>query len=448
MKIHKIQLLVISIFLLATSAFSENNKSGIKTTTGGAPFVQKVMGVGRVIDAIQTRDGNYISINAITGGSTFTVRKATDSGRRIWERSLSVPVLADFFDGYVSVTKIAETNDGFVLVGRGALMGYYSNTVGILIKLHRDGTLKWHRKFEIGGQLTFDSVESMPDGGFIVTGGLYPTTFHRIVARFTSHGNILWAKQFESLYPQFSSHSLSDNGVVLASEIYSEELQRRIGLTLVKIDSSGQIQWSKNLTLNDSVAWLGGTWSQGTLIAINPLNTRMLSLVRLDDAGKIEWKANYSLDVNAFSISNVFQTPDGGYTITGTTTENKGAVKEGFFIKINAQRDLLLQKIFGFKGVSDEAGPMLATQDGAYVLFGSTYGFRGRENDMLFLKLNAHGLVPGCNFVRHLNATKLQPLQISISNSTITSQPLSLPSPSTLEVHTIIPRNLISTACK
>lgn len=446
MQTYKIEVLVLLTVAFLSSLFAEN-KNFTSTTLGvQAAFVQKVAGAGRVIEAIQTRDGNFVTLSTLVPGSgSFLVRKTTPSGERIWERSLFIDVL---YGGFVFIETIAETNDGYVIVGSGTLSGYYGPGAAILITLHSNGTLNRSLKFEVtSGQFIFNWVNSMPDGGFLVTGGRYPPIFHPIVIRFNADGSILWAKHFEDLTVGFSSHAVLRNGVVLASEVYSGNGDT-IGVNLVKIGSAGGINWSKNLKINNAVLSVGAALNNGIIIASHPERSNILSLVRLDQTGKIQWKAKYYLGVAAFGISRVTQDADGSYVITGSTGDKAGNTKSGFFIKINSLGKLILQKILGFDRFSDEAQALFATQNGGYVLFGSTYDSSGAKNDTLFLNLNSNGVVPGCNFVRHLNVRRLQPPVVSISTPTITSQPLPWPSYAPLEIRTAASRKPASITCR
>jgi hypothetical protein len=358
MRTNKLQLLVILIFSSVFQVFAGDNHSVIKTKFGVTPFVQKVSGIGRVIDVIQTRDGNYVSLHSPSNGdSGFTVRKASAGGKKIWERRLTFQV-----PGYeVYLLSIAEINDGYVLVGGS--VGYYGPSSAYVITLRPNGEINWSQQFQINGNLGFHSVNPTPDGGFTIVGGVYPEIYHPILVRFTSSGNILWSKQFETLNFNFYAQSVSDNGLVLASDSYNYD-RRLTDVTLVKIDSSGQINWSKKLAINDASVSMGATLDSGIIVASSPAHSRILSLVRLSKDGKIQWKAKYSLGVTSFTVSHLLQTSDGGYAITGTTLDNAGATRSGFFLKIDAQRNVVLQKIFGSSNAFDEGTSTFAMKIG------------------------------------------------------------------------------------
>src|SRR5437870_3989674 len=110
MRNKQFKLIVMLLVCLASPLFSENESAKVN------PFVRKVVGAGQVIDVIQTRDGNYVSLSRVRDAD-FLIRKVTLSGSRVWERSLSFQLASGAF---VKLSRIAQTTDGYVLAGSGA----------------------------------------------------------------------------------------------------------------------------------------------------------------------------------------------------------------------------------------------------------------------------------------------------------------------------------------
>lgn len=452
MRTYPFKIFVVLFFCLASPLVSQNDPSilNAKKAPVGEFFVGKVAGGGQLVNAIQTTDGSYVSISSTRGSTSygdgkFIVRKATESGERIWETALSIEVP---IDGYVVLDTIAQTNDGYVLVGNGTLGGYYGAGSGIVVALDSTGKIKWNKAFTPSqGSISFVSATSTTDGGFIVAGGAYPPAFHPIVLRFTSAGDVLWSKSFESLQGVFSSRKTSDNGLLLESDIWSDQ-SGPVGKNLIKIDNSGNIVWGRTLHINDlSSASVATTSENGLVLATNSSGSNTLSLICLNANGKIRWRANYSLSVPRFFISNLIQTPDGGFLVTGSTTTKAGAIIGGFFLKIDARRNLRFQKVFGVSGIYEEARSAFATKDDSYIVFGSSYGSTGPKH-IIFLSLNSNGVVPGCSFVRHLNVKKVPLANVAIGTLTITSGIQSLPTPITIALKSAVSRKATTTLCQ
>jgi hypothetical protein len=231
---------ILSVICFASPLFSQNDQ----TNAAVAPaFVGKIQGLGRVVDAIQTTDSCYVTLSERRNG-LHIVRKTKASGERVWEKSLSVKIV-----GLYSLTAIAEVNNGYVIVGYKWNVWDYDNLpFALIIFLRPDGTVNWNRVFyENGRAISFDYVTPSPDGGFIVTGAIYPPNSPMLV-KFTSSGDILWAKRFDNLPYAFISHPSPDHGLVLASGIRTENFEL-LGANLIKVDQSGRIVWRRTVKL-------------------------------------------------------------------------------------------------------------------------------------------------------------------------------------------------------
>ncbi|HSE42909.1 MAG TPA: hypothetical protein VLH08_19260, partial [Acidobacteriota bacterium] len=194
MKIKQLEIFVMLLAIVLTVRLSESDAK-VKT------FIQKIKGGGYVMDATQTTDGNYISVSrADATSATWIVRKVTPLGKRIWERKFS-----QVANGYWSLQSIAQTNEGYVLVGSAYdTEPGESLSAAIVVALHSDGTVNWTKRFGIttsfgaSAAIGFTTVTSTADGGFIVTGWAYEVPF--LLLKFVQDGNIQWQKAFSPLH--------------------------------------------------------------------------------------------------------------------------------------------------------------------------------------------------------------------------------------------------------
>src|SRR5262249_21629768 len=133
--------------------------SGFSGQPATKPFVKKITGIGRLVTAIQTRDRNYVTVNHLSNaGCTsnncpiFTISKLTPSGGNIWKTSFTI---TGDNDGVSVINAIAETNDGYVLVGSRPIGGYYSrNFSGLLMKMDLSGKIVWEKSLTPGHYFT------------------------------------------------------------------------------------------------------------------------------------------------------------------------------------------------------------------------------------------------------------------------------------------------------
>jgi len=397
-------------------------------------FVKKVEGAGRVSAAVQTTDGSYVSISD-TGDTSCFVRKISNKGKRIWERTLSFEV----GDGFVIMNGIAETNDGYVLVGWGRLAGYYDDDSDVLVKLGTDGTVQWTKTFSAPG--LFDSVFATADGGYIIQGKAGSRT---ILLKFSSDHNVVFAKSFEHSCCSLSQ-GVSD-GFVLASGVHRVSNESK-GLRVLKLNDSGRVVWKKLLKIKGfRLHALGAASENGVVLAGKSSNSNTLILVGLNAIGELHWKASYSLKVH-FYISSLKQTLDGGYVITGTKSNPEtGGNIGGFVLRIDAKQNLVFQKTFGLSDTKEGAESVFATAEGGFTVFGTVFGSR-RRNDMLILNLNSDGDVPGCRFLQTLAASKVASPNVTLENPKIVFENFQLSTKGSIQIDSVESKKLSSNAC-
>ncbi len=387
MKTMKKVFLILLVTLAVTPLFAQ---SAIDT------FVQKVEEAGDLATTAQAVDGGFVTVSRVDTTS-FVVRKIKVSGQRQWERRLNFEVDGDFAD----IKAAAQTTDGgFVLAGQeGCHVDVECGLVttsAILIKLRPNGTILWKKSFQVSGvgfDYLFSSVSATSDGGVIATGrrlmpefDLSPRLF---IARFTATGDIVWEKSFGTLLdsffgPSFVIHSTatSDNGLIVAFSILPG-LDVGSGFQVMKITNAGNIVWQKLLSFGAfGFQSVGATFDGGAILVSTATNSKKLKVVVLKPDGRLNWKAEYSVQLpgKLQFISSPAQTPDGGFVITGST---------GFIAKIDSSRKVAFQHTFEASGKS-----VFATLDGGFFLFGTAR----KASDIVVLKLNSEGNIPGCDF--------------------------------------------------
>ncbi len=126
--------------------------------------------------------------------------------------------------------------------------------------------------------------------------------------------------------------------------------------TVYKVDSVGNVQWSKTLGPYNTSEYLGassiiqtndggyeivGGWTIGVTYQYTP------TLVKMDAQGNIEWVANYSTTPELGSISKRIRTSDGGYVYYWT---------DGRIIKTDSDNSTQWTKQFNY--ASDRGAPL------------------------------------------------------------------------------------------
>ena len=146
--------------------------------------------------------------------------------------------------------------------------------------------------------------------------------------------------------------------------------------TVYKVDSAGNVQWSKTLGPYNTSEYLGassiiqtndggyeiaGGWTIGVTYQYTP------TLVKMDAQGNIEWVANYSTTPELGSISTRIRTSDGGFVYCWT---------DGRIIKTDSGNNTQWTKQFNYTG--DRGAPLgilplsirsvIETSDGALAI--------------------------------------------------------------------------------
>lgn len=108
-------------------------------------------------------------------------------------------------------------------------------------------------------------------------------------------------------------------------------------------------------------------------------------VIKTTTSGDTSWTKTYGGAGGDFGNS-VKQTPDGGYIITGSTTNFGVVSSDVYLIKTNASGDTLWTKTFG--GTGEDVGSSIAlTTDGGYIITGSF----GETFDVYLIKTDANG---------------------------------------------------------
>jgi uncharacterized delta-60 repeat protein len=339
----------------------------VKLDTAGAMQWQKALG-GSGYDfanSIQnTSDGGYIvagysrssdgdlTINHGQGGRDYWVVKLNTTGTIQWQKSLGGT-------GDDSATNIQQTIDGgYIIAGSstsndGDVTGNHGNSDYWVVKINATGSIQWQKS--LGGSVdeTANAIQTTSDGGYIVAGSTNSsdgniTGYHGYtdywVVKLDATGTIQWQKILggTNLDQAQSIQTTSDGGYVVAgfSRSTDGDVTGNHGppdYWVVKLDSTGTIQWQKTLggTSSDYANSIQTTTDGGYIVAGYSFSTNgdVIGnhgfadswLVKLDATGTIQWQKSMggTDDDGAYAIQ---PTSDGGYIIAGDSLSNNGDV--------------------------------------------------------------------------------------------------------------------------
>jgi alpha-tubulin suppressor-like RCC1 family protein len=278
---------------------------------------------------------------------------------------------------------------------------------------------------DIGAE-TANSIEQTSDGGYIIAGYSTSTSVNGqinhgggdyMVLKLDGSGNTQWTKLLGGTDDDGANSikQTSDGGYIVAGQSQSNDgdVNGNHGSNdywVVKLNNVGIIQWQKSLGGShiDLAHSIQQTTDGGYIVAgasyssdgdVSNHHGNFLDpdywVVKLDNAGNIQWQKSLggSGDEAAYSIQ---QTIDGGYIATGySTSPNNGDVNgihggEDFWIvKIDGSGTIQWQKCIGGSD-NDEAYSIQQTNDGGYIVAGSTYSATVNR-DYMIVKLDNSG---------------------------------------------------------
>ena len=127
---------------------------------------------------------------------------------------------------------------------------------------------------------------------------------------------------------------------------------------------------------------LGSTYSYGS-------GQFDMYLVRTDSLGYRISSYTYGGELTEYGY-DLDQTDDGGFVIVGSTKSFGAGERDVYLVRINADGEMLWSKTFG--GVADdEARSVRQTGDGGFIICGGTYSFGAGYQDVYLIKTDAYG---------------------------------------------------------
>jgi hypothetical protein len=221
------------------------------------------------VSIIQSSDGGYVvagltqSFGAVDWD--MYVVKLDSSGNVIWNQTIGG-------SNYDEAKSIIQSNDGgYVVVGRTWSFGAGYGYDFYVVKLDSSGNVMWTKTIGGGDSDDANSVIQSSDGGYVVAGSTRSFTedVNIYVVKLDSSGNIIWTKTIggSSNDVALSIIQSSDGGYVVAG--YTQSFGAgEDDFYVVKMDANGNVCFSQNIT-NYSVSSNVGSFSSPSTVAIS-----------------------------------------------------------------------------------------------------------------------------------------------------------------------------------
>jgi len=386
---------------------------------------------------LQTTDGGFIvagysdSYNGDVSGNhgydDYWIVKLDSNGNLQWQKCLGG-------SKHDRAYTIQQTNDGgFITVGtswsnNGDVSGNHLDPVNNttwdiwIVKLDTSGNIQWQKS--LGGTDSDYgwSIQQTSNGGFIVAGSSESNDgdvsgnhyyFDCWIVRLDSSGSIEWQKSLGgSGWDQaYSIQQTADGGFIVAG--YADYGDGDVSGThgngdywIVKLDSSGNIQWQKALGGSDwdEALSIQQTTDGGFIVAGDSRSsdgdvsgwhvgydyyygnpTDDYWVVKLNSSGNIQWQKSLGGSGDDYATS-IQQISDGAFIVGGWSSSNDGDVSgnhglsDYWIVKLDTMGNLLWQKSFG-GSAWDYATSIQKTSDGGFIVAGSSSSHDGDVSD-------------------------------------------------------------------
>ncbi|NOX20174.1 MAG: choice-of-anchor D domain-containing protein, partial [Nitrospirae bacterium] len=398
----------IDVYLYAdrTGLASDNTYTHILTITSNGG--DKTVPVSMTVPVQLATFARYYGDSGSYGGEYFSVVRSTSDGGYIasgltnsfgadadnpWIVKLDSSGYIQWeyrYPGYGRVYDIKEVSDGGYMVVSSIQYHREFRYFYILriFKINRYGDMEWQKLYDSeidenmdNWGINFQIVEAV-DGGFVIAGNKYVggrSDFR--VLKIDPSGNILWEKTYGGIYDDYAnSIDLTSDGGYIVAGVTEVDDTNKTDLWILKIDSSGNIQWQKRY---DDRGWnyayqIKETSEGGYIVVGTTLRTGSAFLLKLDSSGNILWQKSYGEYGSQYYGSygySISQTADGGYIMTGVLSNRDGTGDNIWIVRVDQSGDILWQKRYGGDS-TDVAYWIEQTIESDYVVAGYTRSFR------------------------------------------------------------------------
>ncbi|MEP7168180.1 MAG: T9SS type A sorting domain-containing protein [Bacteroidota bacterium] len=381
--------IIVLCFLIVAAGNCFGQQITFQKTYGGVGnyhhyTVQQTLDEGFIIS------GSTLSFGA--GGDDVYLIKTDAIGNSLWTKTFGGTAYDD--GNSVQLT----TDGGYIITGYTESFGAGNQDV-YLIKTDANGDSLWTKTFGGIGYEEGYSGQQTADGGYIISGYTYSFGSGAedvYLIKTDANGNSLWTKTFGGGATDYgySVQQTTDGGYIITGYTTSFGAGNA-DVYFIKTNVNGDSLWTKTFG-GTSYDW-GNSVKQttdGGYIITGETNSfgagyYDVYLIKTDTTGNILWTKTFGGMGEDYGHS-VQQTTDGGYIITGYSTN-----AHVYLIKTDANGDTLWTKNFG--GTITEVGSSVQqTTDGGYIIIGATNSFGTGGAEIYLIKTDSLGN-SGCN---------------------------------------------------
>jgi hypothetical protein len=227
---------------------------------------------------------------------------------------------------------------------------------------------------------------------------------------FNFNGDTIWTKEFGDTSYQAGWQCKKTRDKGYASVLKSESYNGTTGASLIKMDSLGNLLWSKNYphiryeaAISMDTAFDGGyILAGGSLNYGVPINSECMNLhcIKVDSVGNIQWRKTFGGPYYD-AAWRVIQSKDSSYILAGLYTDfdpspatscaDGNGIGRPYLIKLNQNGDTIWTKKYGPSGHFTGVKVLRELENGDLIAAGQTYVDSLNTSLGLIMKINSNG---------------------------------------------------------
>jgi hypothetical protein len=335
--------------------------------------------------------GNYTPLMMIR--DTYHLQDTT-------KKQLSISISIQFSKTYGGVeddyaNSVLPLSDGsYIVSGRTRSFGSGESDFW-LVKTDANGNQVWDQTYG-GSDLDLPrSVEHTNDGGYIIAG--YTRSYGAgendiYLVKTDASGNQQWDKTYGGSGGELARKVIqtSDGGYIVVG--YTSSFgSGEYDMWLIKTNANGEHEWDK---LYGGLNYDGGnsviqTNDKGYIIVGYTMSFGSgesdIWIVKTDSSGNQQWDQTFG-GMNYDASHSVELTDDGGYLIVGSTGSFGVGERDLWLVKTDATGNQIWDQTYGGSDF-DGANAIQHTIDGGYIIAGYTRSFGSGGDDFLLIKI-------------------------------------------------------------
>ena len=313
-----------------------------------------------------------------------------------------------------AINSVQQTNDGGYI-----LAGYKNNSPNRndywIAKLNNNADIEWEKTYGGSSIDEAQSIQQTTDGGYIVAGSTFSHDGDVTnnnggndawILKLTTNGDIEWQKTYGGSADDYlnSIKQTTDGGYIAVggSNSNNGDIPNNQGYTdawIIKIDTNGNIEWSKTFGGNASDALVdiqqttnGGYLTVGVTQSTDGWGDYLV--INLQTNGNLEWQKTYG-SIYTDIASCIQKTNDGHYLLVGYSNSNDGTTinpngnSDALLIKIDNLGNILQQTSVGTND-SEVANNILQTHDNNFLIVGYSLNYDSNTKNIFIAALNAN----------------------------------------------------------